>query len=82
MLTRIVQPAPALETFLDALRLDSSRPQRDHLLQLVDGLLVCDESKTVAALQRQFLDDPKKGWIAAPDCAPRRACAPGRGDRG
>ena len=56
MLTRIVQPAPALETFVDSLGLDLSQPQRDHLLQLADGLLVCDEPKTLAALQRQFLD--------------------------
>ena len=56
MLTRIVQPSPALESFLGSLRLDLSQPQHDHLLQLVDGLLVCDESKTLAALQRQFLD--------------------------
>jgi len=56
MLTRIVQPSPALETFLDSLGLDLSQPQRDHLLQLADGLLVCDGPKTLAALQRQFLD--------------------------
>jgi hypothetical protein len=56
MLTRIVQPAPALETFLEVLHLDLSQPQAEHLLQLVDGLLVCDERKTLAALQRQFLD--------------------------
>ena len=56
MLTRIVQPSPALESFLGSLHLDLSQPQRDHLLQLVDGLLVCDEPKTLAALQRQFLD--------------------------
>ena len=56
MLTRIVQPSPALETFLDSLHLNLSRPQRDHLLHLVDSLLVCDERKTLAALQRQFLD--------------------------
>src|SRR4051812_45245295 len=56
MLTRIVQPAPALETFLESLHLDLSQPQADHLLQLVDGLLVCDERKTLAAVQRQFLD--------------------------
>src|SRR6516165_6091927 len=56
MLTRIVQPAPALETFLASLHLDLSRPQAEHLLQLVDGLLVTDERKTLAALQRQFLD--------------------------
>jgi hypothetical protein len=56
MLTRIVQPSPALETFLDSLGLDLSQPQRDHLVPLADGLLVCDEPKTLAALQRQFLD--------------------------
>src|SRR3954463_4204295 len=56
MLTRIVQPSPALETVLDSLHLNLSQPQRDHLLQLVDSLLVCDERKTLAALQRQFLD--------------------------
>ena len=56
MLTRIVQPSPALETFLGSLHLDLSRAQREHLLHLVDGLLVCEERKTLAALQRQFLD--------------------------
>ena len=56
MLTRIVQPSPALATFLDALHLNLSQPQRAHLLHLVDGILVCEERKTLAALQRQFLD--------------------------
>jgi hypothetical protein len=56
MLTRIVEPSPAVQSFLGSLHLDLSQPQHDHLLQLVDGLLVCDESKTLAALQRQFLD--------------------------
>ena len=56
MLTRIVHPSPALENFLGSLNLDLSQPQRDHLLQLADGLLVGEEPKTLAALQRQFLD--------------------------
>src|SRR3954471_24198953 len=56
MLTRIVQPSPALETFLDSLHLKLSQPQHEHLLHLVDGVLVCEEPKTLAALQRQFLD--------------------------
>jgi DDE superfamily endonuclease len=56
MLTRIVQPSAALETYLESLHLSLSRPQAEHLLNLVDGLLVCDERKTLAALQRQFLD--------------------------
>src|SRR5262249_16460119 len=75
MLTRILHPSLALASFLGSLRLDLSQPQRDHLLQLVDAVLVCDESKTLAALQRQFLDstDPSHGadflrispWLAA-----------------
>jgi DDE superfamily endonuclease len=74
MLTRIVQPSPALETFLGSLDLDLSQPQRAHLLQLVDGLLVCDESKTLAALQRQFLDstDPSN-WADFLRISPWRA---------
>src|SRR5437762_10390802 len=75
MLTRIVQPSPALESFLGSLRLGLSQPQGDHLLQLVDGVLVCDESKTLAVLQRQFLDSTDRSnwadflrispWLAA-----------------
>ena len=38
MLTRIVQPSPTLESVLGSLHLGLSQPQRDHLLQLVDGL--------------------------------------------
>lgn len=56
MLTRIVQPSPVLETFLNSLHLDLSQPQHEHLLRLVDGLLVCDERKTLTALRRQFLE--------------------------
>jgi DDE superfamily endonuclease len=74
MLTRIVQPSPALETFLDSLRVPLSRPQRDHLLELADGVLVRDESKTLAALQRQFLDstDPSN-WADFLRISPWRA---------
>ena len=56
MLTRIVRPSPALEAFVASLSLGLSQPQRQHFLELVDALLVCESSKTLAALQRQFLD--------------------------
>jgi hypothetical protein len=74
MLTRIVQPSPALESFFDTLGLPLSRPQRDHLLPLADSLLVCDEPKTLAALQRQFLDstDPSN-WADFLRISPWRA---------
>src|SRR3954470_944590 len=58
MLTRIVRPSPELEAFLDRLDPALSKPQRLHLLRLADGLLVCEDTKTLAALQRQFLDAP------------------------
>ncbi len=56
MLTRIVRPSPALQAFLQPVSAHLSQPQRQHLLELVDGLLVCEDLKTLAALQRQFLE--------------------------
>src|SRR5215470_10251514 len=64
MLTRIVRPSPALEAFLASLGLQLSAPQRQHLLRLADGLLVCEDTKTLAALQRQFLDAPDASNMA------------------
>jgi hypothetical protein len=63
-----------LETFLGSLDLDLSQPQRAHLLQLADGLLVCDESQTLAALQPQLLDatDPSN-WADFLRISPWRA---------
>jgi hypothetical protein len=43
------------------LNLDLSKPQRQHMLNLADALLVCEAEKTLAALQRQV--------IAAPDAS-------------
>lgn len=64
MLTRIVHPAPALENFLGSLNRDRFQPQRDHVLQLSDALLVCEEAKTLAALQRPFLDlTDSSNWV-------------------
>ena len=56
MLTRIVHPSPALHTFLQPLTAHLSQPQRQHLLEFADALLVCEDRKTLATLQRQFLD--------------------------
>ena len=55
MLTRIVHNSPKLCTFFDTLNLDLSKPQRQHMLNLADALLVCEDEKTLAALQRQFI---------------------------
>jgi hypothetical protein len=56
MLTRIVRDSPPLCTFLDPLIESLSQPQRQHLRELCDALLVCETEHTLAALQRLFLD--------------------------
>jgi len=61
MLTRIVHNSEKLCTFVEQLGLVLSQPQRRHLLNIADALLVCEDKKTLAALQRQF--------VAAPDAS-------------
>jgi hypothetical protein len=56
MLTRIVRPSPALDAFLQPLLGTLTMPQQQHLLEMADALLVTEDRKTLAALQRQFLD--------------------------
>ena len=56
MLTRIVQPSPQLCAFLDPLCTRLSAPQRQHLRELREALLVCESAHTLAALQRQFVE--------------------------
>ncbi len=59
MLTHILHNSEALCAFIEQLDLTLSQPQRRHLLNLADALLVCETRKTLAALRRQF--------VAAPD---------------
>lgn len=58
MLTRILHNSEKLCTFVDQLGIHLSRPQYRHILNMADALLVCEDKKTLAALQRQFLDAP------------------------
>lgn len=64
MLTRIVHNSPQLCAFLDSLDVRLSLPQRQHLLNLADALLVCEDTKTLAAWQRQFLQAPDASNMA------------------
>jgi hypothetical protein len=64
MLTRIVHNSAKLCTFLEQLNLNLSKPQRQHILNLADALLVCEDEKTLAALQRQFLEAPDASNMA------------------
>jgi hypothetical protein len=56
MAARIVKNSPHLCEFLAPLIPKLSGPQQRHLIDLCDGLLVCETEKTLAALQRQFLE--------------------------
>jgi hypothetical protein len=64
MLTRILDNSEKLCTFLDQLELNLSQPQRQHLLNLADALLVCEDKKTLAGLQRQFIEAPDASNMA------------------
>jgi hypothetical protein len=56
MLTRILHNSPDLCTFVDQLNLPLSQPQLRHVINMADALLVCDSDKTLAELQRQFVE--------------------------
>ena len=64
MLTRIVHNSQELCTFLDQLSIELSKPQRRHILNMADALLVCEDKKTLAALQRQFIEAPDASNMA------------------
>lgn len=64
MLTRIVHNSPQVCAYYDQLHLKLSKPQRQHLINLMDALLVCEDEKTLAALQRQFISAPDASNLA------------------
>jgi hypothetical protein len=55
MLARIVHPSPRLVAFLNPLCGALSQPQKTHLHELCDALLVCESDHTLAAMQRLFV---------------------------
>jgi len=64
MLTRILHNSEELCTFLKQLDIRLSRPQAHHILNMADALLVCEGTKTLAALQRQFVEAPDASNMA------------------
>ncbi|MEE4235941.1 MAG: transposase [Anderseniella sp.] len=64
MLTRIVHNSEKLCTFLDRLDLQLSQPQGRHILNMADALLTCEDTKTLTALQRQFVEAPDASNMA------------------
>jgi len=55
MLARILHPSTKLCAFLDPLIESLSKPQRAHLRELCDAILVCETEHTIAAMQRLFV---------------------------
>ncbi len=64
MLTRILHNSNQLHSFFNELGLDLYLPQRQHMLNMADALLVCEDTKTLAALQRQFVQAPDASNMA------------------
>jgi hypothetical protein len=64
MLTRILHNSGSLCTFFDQISLELSKPQRQHMLNMADALLVCEDEKTLAQLQRQFVQAPDASNMA------------------
>jgi hypothetical protein len=64
MLTRIVHNSEKLCTFLNQLGIKLSQPQHRHILNMADALLTCEDTKTLAALQRHFVEAPDASNMA------------------
>ncbi len=58
MLTCVLYDSPRLCTIFDRLHINMSKPQRQHILNIADAFLVCEDKRTLAALQRQFIEAP------------------------
>jgi hypothetical protein len=56
MLTRILHDSAELCRFISLLDLSLSKPQLRHVTSVADGLLVTDATKTLAEVQRQFVE--------------------------
>jgi len=63
LLSHILHIFSHLFTFLAQLNLKPHQPQRRIMLNLADARLVCKDSKTIAALQRQFVEAPDASKI-------------------
>ena len=64
MLTHIVHQSPQLVIFFENLGLPLTEPQKRHLINLADGILVTEGKKTLANIQRQFVEAPDPSNMA------------------
>lgn len=64
MLKTIISNSPALLAFMLALQIRLSKPQRQHVLNVVDGLVVGEGEKNLSALSRLFVTEPDPKAVA------------------
>jgi len=67
MLRQIFKNSKRLEAFLLALNLNLYEPQRRHITNILDALLVCEEKKSLSALHRQLVNPPSDVYAVC-DC--------------
>ena len=58
MLKSIAEVSPDLVQFVQDLNLRLSRPQQQHVKQIVDGLITIDGDKNLSNLYRHFVANP------------------------
>jgi len=64
MLTHIIHQSPELVTFFESLELPLTEPQKRHLINLADGILVTEGKKTLTNIYRQFVEVPDPSNMA------------------
>ncbi len=64
MLKRIIHPSKTLVTFLLILQLRLSKPQENHMVRLVEAMIVGEGRKTLAGLYRIWVDAPDDSTVA------------------
>ncbi len=64
MLKTIITNSPTLVAFIAAMQISLSKPQRQHVMNVVDGLVVGEGSKTLSALCRLFVNAPDPKGVA------------------
>ncbi len=58
MLKSIAEVSAELLSFIEALQLSLSKPQKQHVAQVADALITTEGSKTLSALYRSIVGDP------------------------
>ena len=64
MLKQIIHPSEMLVRFLLILQLQLSKPQYGHITRLVEAVIVGDGRKTLADLNRLWVDEPDTSAVA------------------